>query len=277
MMYMSIDMINNMSKTAGGKQLTPAEAKQLGALMEKASAHVHSMSMVMGVPKTGESIYSGMAAVMKVENAKQYLADYQKVMEDMRDFIAKAGIQFPFFQDIQKIKIGDDDAIQLSMDVSTMFAGMPNKASKEMLEKMVGPGGKMTAYLVPVDETTVAMAYIKPEGIARVKAALGNPSSSLSADPEVAATQKLLPPSAQWIAFVSLKGFVDFASNMVPSMAPPGAAVPTIPPFPAAPPIGIGIELSDQSFDVQTVVPAATLQALGTYVKEVKQQPKSGH
>ena len=82
---MSVDMINTMSKAAGGKELDEEQSKQLNALMEKSMAGLRSMSMVMGPPKPGKSMYSNMAAVMKVKDARQYMADYQDAMEKMRD------------------------------------------------------------------------------------------------------------------------------------------------------------------------------------------------
>ena len=133
-------------------------------------------------------MYSNMTGVMKVKDARQYMADYQDVMEKMRDILKGAGGQLPFIQDVKKLKIDGVDGLEMTMDISVMFKNMPNNpASTKMLDLMIGPGGKMTAYIVPVNDTTVAISYITSDNIARIKAACQNPQASLAADADIAA------------------------------------------------------------------------------------------
>jgi hypothetical protein len=268
MLNMSVDMINNMSKAAGGKELTEEQSKQLNVLMEKSMAGLRSMSMVMGAPKPGGSMYSNMVVVMKVTNASQYMADYQEAMEKMTDIIKAIGVQLPFVQDIKKAKINGADGLELTMDMSAMFKNLPNNpASTKMLQMMFGPGGKMTVYIVPIDGTTVAISYINSDNIARVKTACQNPQSSLAADTDIAQTAKLLPPGAQWVGYLSPKGFTDFISAFMSSALPPGAA-PAIPAFPQTPPIGFAAEQSSKGLDLQLIIPGAALKGIGDYVKQ---------
>jgi hypothetical protein len=268
MLNMSVDMINNMSKAAGGKELTEEQSKQLNVLMEKSMAGLRSMSMVMGRPKPGGSMYSNMVVVMKVTNASQYMADYQEAMEKMTDIIKAIGVQLPFVQDIKKAKINGADGLELTMDMSAMFKNLPNNpASTKMLQMMFGPGGKMTVYIVPIDGTTVAISYINSDNIARVKAACQNPQSSLAADADIAQTAKLLAPGAQWVGYLSPKGFTDLISAFMSSALPPGAA-PTIPAFPQTPPIGFAAEQSSKGLDIQIIIPGAALKGVGNYVKQ---------
>jgi hypothetical protein len=269
---MGIGAINNMIKAGGGKELTKDQTKQLNDLMEKSMAGLRSMSMVMGSPKPGGSLYSNMAAVMKVKDASRYIADYQATMEKMRDILNATGVPLPFVQEIKKVKISGADGLELTMDMSGMFKTMPNNpASTKMLEMMIGPGGKMTAYIVPIDETTVAISYINPDNIARVKAACQNPQTSLAADADIAQTAKLLPAGAQWIGYLSPKGLMDFISAMMIGFAPPGVAMPALPAFPQTPPIGVSAEASAKALDIQVVIPGAALKGVGTYVMQIHQ------
>jgi hypothetical protein len=275
MLNMSVDMINNMSKAAGGKELTEEQSKQLNGVIEKSMKGLRSMAMVMGPPKPGQSMYSNMAAVMKVENARQYMADYQDSMEKMRGILQAAGVQFPFIQDVKKTKIGDVDGLELTMDMSAMFKeAMKAPGSKKMLEAMFGKDAKMLAYIAPIDDTTVAISYIDADQIARVKAACQNPQASLAADADIAQTAKLLPAGAQWVGYLSLKGGVDFVSGIAASMsgAVPGGVMPNIPAFPEAPPIGFAAERSSKGLDVKIVVPGDALKGVGTYIKKVSAQ-----
>ena len=181
---MSVDMINSLSKASGGKELTEDQIKQMNDLMEKSMAGMRSMSMVMGVPKPGSSFYGNMVGVLKVDNSKEYMANYQKSIEGIRDFMKQNNIAFPFPQEVEKTKIDDVDGLKMSMDMSKMFAQMPNNpASKQMLQMMFGPEGKLNVYVVPIHETTIALSYVTPDNIARIKAACKNPGTSLGATP----------------------------------------------------------------------------------------------
>ena len=268
MMSMSTDMINNMIKAAGGKELTEEQSKQLDGLMEKSMAGFRSMSMVMGPPKPGESMYSNMAAVMKVDDARQYMANYQEAMEKMRDIFASTAAAMPFIQEIKKTKINGAEALELTMDMSAMFKNMPNNpAATQMMQTMIGADGKLSAFIVPIDNTTVAISYVNIDNIARIKAACQNPQASLAADADIAHTAKLLPPRAQWVGYISPTGFMGFVSAFIPAL--PGGGGLKLPEFPQTAPIGFAAEHSSKGLDVQIVVPGETLKGVGAYVKQI--------
>ena len=99
------------------------------------------------------------------------MANYQEAMGKMRDILAATAAAMPFFQDIKKTKIDGADALELTMDMSAMFKSMPNNpAATQMMEKMIGADGKLTAFIVPIDNTTVAISYVNVDNIARIKA-----------------------------------------------------------------------------------------------------------
>jgi hypothetical protein len=270
MMNMSVDMINNMIKAGGGKELNEEQSKQLDGLMEKSMAGLRSMSMVMGPPRPGESMYSNMAGVMKVKDARQYMSDYQAAMEKMRDIFAATAAEMPFAQDIKRTKVDGVDGLEFTMDMSGMFKNMPNNnpAATKMMQTMVGAGGKLSVFIVPIDDTTVAISYVNTDNIARIKAACQNPQASLASDADIAQTAKLLPPGAQWVGYLSPKGFVGFVSTFMSAAAPAGGGL-TLPEFPQTPPVGFAAEQSSKGLDLQIVVPGAALKGIGTYVKQM--------
>ena len=222
MMNMSVDMINNMIKAGGGKELTEVQSKQIDGLMEKSMAGLRSMSMVMGPPKPGESMYSNMAGVMKVKDAREYMSDYLEAMGKLRDIFAASSAAMPFVQDIKKATIDGADGLELTLDMSAMFKNMPNNpAATQMLKTMIGAGGKLIAFIVPIDDTTVAISYVSIGNIARIKAACQNSQASLAADADIAQTAKLLPPGAQWVGYLSPKGLVRVVSTFISAASPP--------------------------------------------------------
>src|SRR6185295_5468337 len=153
-------------------------------------------------------------------------------------------------------------------DMSAMFKNMPNNpAATQMMQKMIGADGKLTAFIVPIDNTTVAISYVNVDNIARIKAACQNPQASLAADADIAHTAKLLSPRAQWVGYVSPTGFTGFFSTFMPAL--PGTGGLKLPEFPQTAPIGFAAEQSSKGLDVQIVVPGETLKGIGTYVRQV--------
>jgi hypothetical protein len=204
---------------------------------------------------------------MKVDDARRFIANYQESVEKMRDILIATGLQFPFIQEVKKAKIGDDDGLELTVDMAAMFKNMPqNPASTKMLELMIGRGGKMTVYMVPIDDTTVAASYVNPDNIARIKAACKNPQGSLANDAHIEQTAKMLPPGAQWTGYLSPKGLADFVSVMVSAMVPAGARA-GMPEFPETPPVGFAAEQSTKGLNLTIIVPGDALKGIGTYIK----------
>jgi hypothetical protein len=122
---------------------------------------------------------------------------------------------------------------------------------------------------------------VTPDNVARIKAACKNPGSSLGADADIAQTAKLLPAGAQWIVYLSPKGFVDFIGAMVLNFAggaggPGGGAMPMIPPFPQTPPIGVGVESSAKGLDVGIVIPGGVLKGVATYIQQMQHMAPRG-
>ncbi|HKD36521.1 MAG TPA: hypothetical protein VKB78_06960 [Pirellulales bacterium] len=271
-MNMSVDMFNNMAKAAGGKELGEEQKKKLDSLMEKAMGQLKSMAMVVGTPKPGGSFYSNMAGVFKVTDSKRYITEYQDLLKSMADLMKQSGVDFPFPKEAKKIKIDDLDGYELTMDMSAFLNKIAgnNPAAKQMMQMMFGPEGKLNIYLAAIDDTTVALSYVTPDAISRVKAACSNVQSSLASDADIAQTTKLLPDGAQWVVYLSPKGLFDFITTAMQAAAPPGGAMPALPPFPQTPPIGFGAETSGTRFDAQIVLPGPTLKGIGTYVMQMK-------
>ena len=270
-MNLSVDMLNSMNKAGGGKALTPEQIKQLNEMSEKSMHQMESMAMVMRVPPPGASLYESMVAAIKVKDSAKYIADYQKAFAGLKAAFGKSGAAIPIFSDAKKVKIGDLNGVRMTMDMGKVLAQQPNNpATKQMMKMMFGPDEKLNVYMAPVNKTTVAMCYVKPENILHVKAACENPQASLAADSDIAETAKLLPKGAQWVCYISPKGFMELISSVMLNVLPPGQAPPALPAFPQTPPIGIGAELSSRGLDLQIVAPAAAIKGIGTYVKEMQ-------
>jgi len=261
LMNFSADILKSAGNGPGGKELTPEQTKKIKEMLERSTeGGMHSMAMVMGTPKPGESMYGGTVAIVRVDDARKYLDRYQKSLTEANELMKSLDLPFQQQIEVKPVTVEGLSALEMTMDVSKSMGAAGNPAMKKMMESMIGPGGKLKVYLAAADERTVVMAYVSPENLTRAIAAGKNPQTSLSADPNVTVTAGMLWRDALWIGYLSPKGMMDFSMGMAMQMMPPGA-MPQLPPFPDSPPIGIAVAVSPGSLNAQIVLPVDTLKA----------------
>jgi hypothetical protein len=258
-----------MMAPPGGEKLTEEQIRQMTEAMQKSMSGVESMAFRFGTLQPGKSIYSGMSAAMKVDNAKEFLARYEQAIREMTAAFKES--KNPFFQSytVAKGKVGGIETLQLTMDMAEMMKGVPDPNTQRFMELMVGPGGKLTAYLAPADATTVVMTYGE-EMLAETLKAAKKETPSFSAQPEITTTLKLLPKDSQWLVFFSPKGIAEFAQTMV-GMVAPGNQV-QLAPFPVTPPVGLGARMTAEGWETSLVLPRELLVAIGGYAQAMQRQ-----
>ncbi len=267
MLKYSVQMVKTYP---GGEDLTDQQITELTRLSAQSMKGLQGMSMVMGVGKPGASLYRGMSLLMHVDNAETYMKNYAKMLREMSEWGKEAKLPLYQFDEPKQIKIGDTTGMQFAMDMSAALgAAGENPAAREMLKKLFGGEDKLNFFLAPVDERTVAVAYVSKDALIEVMKAAKKPKTGLAADPSVAKTAAMLPADSQWVIFISPKGAIEFANNMAATFAPGGPAA-MIPAFPQTPPVGISANSSMSKLDVDLVVPASLLKAIGGYIQTVR-------
>jgi predicted enzyme related to lactoylglutathione lyase len=268
MMAQSFNVLKAMQAPDAG-ELTEEQIDQLGEVAAKAMQGVHSMAFAMGVGAPGSSIYSRTVGVFHVDDAKAYMKQYEEAMAQISKLMEE--IKLPGGYEVELTQIGNTSALHITMDMSKFqmagAAGMPNM--KQFYEKMFGPGGKLSIYLAPADEGAVVMGYTSPENLLRAIKAYQAGEAGLANDAQVKKTASLLPPSAQWVGYVSPAGAVQFATQMVATLSP--EADTELPKFPPSPPLGFAVELTRSHMDAQLVVPMEAIDAVMEFVVAVRQ------
>jgi len=267
MMKFSVQAMQMMGG-GGEKQLSDEDVRKLTETMQKSMAGVKSVAFRVGPMEPGKSMYDNMSGIMKVDDSAQYLADYEAGAREMAKLFEDRKIAVFKSYEISKSKVDGVATLQLTMDMSGMLESATLPQQRQMMELMMGKGGKMTAYMAPADATTVVMAYSK-EGLSETLKGAKNQAESLARQEDVAKTMKLLPREAQWMAFISPKGMVDFAQTMVQSFAP--GAPGQLPPFPETSPVGFGARMTTQGCETSLVVPNDVLEGIGSYIRMMQQ------
>jgi hypothetical protein len=226
------------------------------------------MAFRFGTIQPGKSIYAGMTAAMQVDNAEEFLDRYEKSIREMSAAFKES--KNPFFQsyEVAKAKVGGTEALKVTMDMSAMLKELPDPNAQQMIELMVGKGGKLTAYLGAAGKNHVIMAYGEDSFAEAIKSA-NKKGASFMSQPEILTTLKLLPQESQWVAFFSPQGMVEFARTMMQNIAPQQAGA--LPAFPATPPVGLGAKMTEQGLSTSLAIPKQVLKSAGGYAQQIQQ------
>ena len=247
------------------------QTEKLNAAMAESMKGVQSMAMVMGAGKPGDSFYSNTCGLIKVKDSTAYIAQSKKAMLTMGEALQDPDTKTPMYV-ARDLKVGGAPGLEVTMDMSSMIQGQQAEQIKAMIEKMVGPGGKMNVYMAAADKTTVAMAYVSKEKLNQLLAAYKSGKPGLAADPDVTKTGALLPEGSQWVGYVNPKGFLEFINVVVTTLMPPDGPQFTLPPFPQTAPIGMGARLDAKGLETDVVVPAKLLAAIADYARQLQNQ-----
>ncbi len=134
------------------------------------------------------------------------------------------------------------------------------------MERMYGPGGKITAWVAPCTEHTVVFSYASQESVRQAIAAIKQRKPDLAADVGVAKVAALLPPGAAWSFYCSPKGLFDFVKQTLAAAPPPASSV-KIPEFGSTPPIALALTSGADEVETQAIVPAEVVTEIGRLVR----------
>jgi hypothetical protein len=272
-----------MKMNASMYGLSPEQAVQLGKLSTQGIEHAHTLSVVMKPGKRGEPIYSNIFACLRVDSAPRYLDQYQTQIQAVNQVLKQAagGLMKP--TEVKRLEIGGHPALELQVTIPLpkIAEGNPAQVAQQaMMRLMFGSTNKVTVYVAAANETTAVLGYgTTPERVRELIELIGSGKAGLAGDTDLAATAAGLPAGAQWVAYVSPRGYMGLVQRMFREMAAgmgggPGMALPapfSLPPFPQTPPVGVAVQASAGTLDSTLVVPSAVLKAAGQYILSLQQ------
>lgn len=226
-------------------------------------------SGVMGIMRPGDSLFSTAIAIEHVKNADQQLKGTREMFELMRTAQKKPRGDKPLYE-LNDVKVGDLDALELVTNIESLTElstgganlGPAAEQMKGLFGKMFGGEGKIQMYVAKADERNVVTAYSKEQlvrGIEHVRSG----GKGLEDDADIAKTAALLPDGAQWVAYVSPQGLVQWVGVFVEAMF--GGQI-QLPPFPATEPIGLAAKVSETGLDAELVLPDGVVAGIGQYI-----------
>jgi hypothetical protein len=268
MLKLSIGLMKSMPKVYG---LDEEKAKALTDIKFPVLKGLTGFSVVMGVPESGKSLYSKMVGLMRVDNAKKFLVEYEKTMQDYNEVVKKVDSPILKPAEIEKAEVGGKQGLLLTMTMPQAPVGNapPEVAemTKNMMEKLVGPDGKLRIWVAPVNKQLVAFGYVDKAYLEQTIKAVEQGEKGLSGQANVAKTTALLPPGTPVAGYWSVRGTFLLANNMIATF---GGGAFQLPEFPASPPVGFAVTAAPGEFQTHVIVPSEMLEAVGKYVATVK-------
>jgi hypothetical protein len=153
MMKFSMDMMANMHDLYG---LSKEQIEQMPKTSLTAMKHIRSMSMVLGVGPSGESLYGKFITVMQVDNTDAFMADYEKSLKEYGQFARNAHSPIPTHRDREE----QITAPHCNSRPKPPTAGSP--ANTPILQDDGGtlrPRQEAHGWVVPVDEHAMVLGY----------------------------------------------------------------------------------------------------------------------
>jgi tetratricopeptide (TPR) repeat protein len=237
---------------------------------------IRGASFMLGVSQSSEPIYSKLIGVMRVENSQVFMANYEKYLQQYSELLKDA--HSPILQPptVEKTEIGGVAGLQITMFVPQPPGGAQMPQQARVMETLMGPGGKITTWLAPVDEHNIIMGYVSKEHMQQTIEAVKQGKPGLANDAEVSKTAGMLPSDAILVGYLSPQGMIEFIKRMGSVVMPPEMKVEQkIPEFPKTPPIGFAVTTAPNELQTCLVVPGEILLAVPKYIEKINSQKVS--
>jgi hypothetical protein len=266
MMKFSVQMMQNQPMY----KLSPEQAEKYGTLSAGAMRGVQSVEMLIGVAEPGTGFYGNTTALMIVEDAGQFLDNYETSLAAMRELVEEIKSPMIPVATSKRLSIDDLEALEITMDFSHMNQAVPagGPDMQRIMEFMTGSNSKMTIYMAAADEHTVVMSYSSAEHLQSAIRFFRSKQPGFSSEARVAEVAAALPLESQAVAFVSLDGVAGVVRQFAQLI--PGGQMAAIPDFSQSPPIGMAAMVSPTGAEGHLIVTADTLQAIGDTVAKAR-------
>lgn len=267
MMKFSFAMMKGMPGMMGG---TDEQNKKLMELSMRTVKDMTGMGMVFGIPKEGETFLGGMGGVIWTKDADAYIENYSVQIEKMAE-LAKEVPSASWFKGMTLEK-GDIEGIpgwKVSFNLTGMMEAMQQEPQAvEMMKRMYGGSGKMTAYFAVVGKEYVVYTY-SPGMLKSAIAAIKDADKSLSASKEVATVADKLMEDPGWVGYLSPTGIIAMVNTTMKNI---GQSI-QLPDFPKTTPLGFAAKYEDGMFTKQLVIVPQTVKDVVFYGLMIRANP----
>jgi hypothetical protein len=219
----------------------------------------HSVALMMAAIGADTPVCRDFIGVVRTDDPQEDLHSSLKTVGTLLDGNKDTTIKS---YHLDNARILDRDAICLTFTIPRNQQSMLGLDA--MLEKFVGAGGRIVAYLIAADQQHLVFGcQAKNELLQQALDALQPSDKGFSANAQVAQTAALLPRNPLAIAYVSPQGAITLANRFLTQLPPFRAA----PEFPASPAIGFALTTAPGELHGQLVLPVEVLRGIRGYFR----------
>jgi hypothetical protein len=260
----------NQLKSQEQIQLDETTLMRFYEAVGQAAAQATAASILTVPGEKQDGVYTNSFLAVQVDSADKLVDLVSEAMRlwNQMNRDARGGPRLVF--DVEESTIGDPPrrAIQYSLDLAAADGTPMLPETRQAMEKLFGPGGKLRLFVARVNDQTVLLAGATQEQVAAILPNLDRNDRPDWQQPAFADAQQLLPERADGRAFFSPHGYTTWKARETAAIV--GTEViggPLVKEFPAAPPVGLAGGLSDGEAWLDIAVPAATIRGAGSYLQ----------
>jgi hypothetical protein len=235
--------------------------------VEQAATEITATSVLTRPGEEQDGVYTNSFVAVGVPSVDKFVdlaAEAMRLWNQLQRN-AEGGPRLVF--DVAELHVGSHRAYQYSLDLAAADGAPAIPEIRQAMEKLFGPGGKLTLLLVKVDDRTALLAAATPEQVAAVLEQLIRKQPMEWNTPPLAAANRLLPDDAQWRAFFSPHGYTSWSARKMDAVVGvPVIGGPLVKQFPTSPPIGATGRIRDGELSIDIAVPRETVHAAGSYL-----------
>ncbi|MEM9660496.1 MAG: hypothetical protein AAF961_19195, partial [Planctomycetota bacterium] len=231
---------------------------------------VNRITFVALPSSKGEALFSNAFAMVDVEEASVYLESLKRSFELENRVGERVEPEIRFDWSIESFQIDEAAGYKFGVDLARAAAD-PNVPQWDgIVRRFCGEDGELWLYALPVDGDRAVLCVESCDKLAALRASLRNGDSALAGRDDIRATFKLMDKSAPWRLYVSPDQTLDFVQRYLEAFFKQLGGVALLAPapkYPAAPPVGFTLQLTQRQLQAEVVWPNASIDALAAFIK----------
>jgi hypothetical protein len=245
--------------------LNDQQLAKMAELSVRSMRGVRGMSMMLCEGEADDPLFGNIVALITVDDAEVYLVQYKELLAAMNQLTKDVEKSILTHMEFQDIELGGRVGLKVTsqIPVNPAMGNVPDY--EKIMEKMFGAGKHMTFYLAVADQHTIVLSYVSPELLLESLDVVRGSKMGLASDASLAQTAAMLSTDASWGGYLSPRGVINSVKQAVQVSRADGEPPIQIPKFPATPPLGLAVTVEPDGLRSHSVIPAATLEAIGQY------------
>jgi hypothetical protein len=244
-----------------------ADMAKFRTAVEQAVAQARAVSVLARPGADQEGVYTNSFLAVQVASADEFVKQSKAAMDQWNTMHGKAvaGVSLVFEE--SSITVDEHAGTEYSLDMAKAVGAPPLPETRQSMERLFGPGGRLRVQFVKVDDLTVLVSMASEDQLAAPFRAMQHKTATPATDDgPMQSVKQLLAGEPDWRFYFSLDGYNRWLKRQLEAIVGPVIGGPIVRPFPESPPIGVAGGAAENTVWAEVAVPADTLRAVGQFM-----------